>query len=123
MRIVSEAGVCAPTVVAEMIAAAEAIPSADLIRWLMKLFYLMESKVFNQAKARGLESIEPQFVVGALQIQLFYTWFGMQMKYFRRLPSAVALWPRYGAVWNERMTVKGTSRPDKKNASCLIDIP
>src|SRR6478672_2587658 len=53
MRIVSEAGVCALTVVAEMIAAAAAIPSADLIRWLMKMFCLMELKEFSQAKARG----------------------------------------------------------------------
>src|SRR6478672_10125509 len=52
MRIVSDTGVCAYAELAEMIAAA-AIPSADLIRWLMKLFYLMELKVFNQAKARG----------------------------------------------------------------------
>src|SRR4051812_21493813 len=53
MRIVSEAGVCAFTVVAETIAAAAAIPSADLIRWLMKLFFLMELKEFNQAKVRA----------------------------------------------------------------------
>jgi hypothetical protein len=35
MRIVSEDGVCAFTVVAETIAAAAAMTSADLIRWLM----------------------------------------------------------------------------------------
>ena len=53
MRIVSAAGVCAFAEFNEMIAAAAAIPSADLIRWLMKLFCLMELKEFNQAKVRG----------------------------------------------------------------------
>src|SRR3954467_15133941 len=53
MRIVSAAGVCAFAEFAEMIAAAAAIPSADLIRWLMKLFCLMGLKKFNQAKARA----------------------------------------------------------------------
>jgi len=41
MRIASEGGVCALTAVAEAIAATAAIANADLIRWLMKLFFLM----------------------------------------------------------------------------------
>ena len=53
MRIVSEGGICAFTAVDETNAVAAAETSADLIRWLMNLFFLMELKAFHQARARA----------------------------------------------------------------------